>query len=342
MSEKLTLSRRKLIAGLGTIGIASSAAGYGTYAAFSDQAQTQATFTAGELDGKIAWSSSYNGERQRVSGDGDHPMRVNAHPEDGYVGLNVQDLKPGDYGSIVFEISVDTNPAWVFSCLGFGNNVDNGLNAPESRVDDTEVRTATFGEEQYDGDDSPETREIGNGELAQNMLLIPFYDADVSSNFFDSDVPDSFNPTNEGATSSAFWSNAESGFSPRDVVDIATSELRQGTVEWSDEGANTEETPAPVGNRYEGCVLLNGAQAGTQNQQGFAPLQPVSDDRENVIRFGYDWHLPFDVGNEAQTDQLTLYFGFDFQQYRHNASPARPYISTPGYGAQGDENEGDA
>jgi predicted ribosomally synthesized peptide with SipW-like signal peptide len=341
MSEKLKLSRRKMLAGLGTIGIASAAASYGTYAAFSDQAQTEATFTAGELDGKIAWSSSYNGEPQRTSGEGDGPTRIDAHPEDGYVGLNVQDLKPGDYGSIVFEIEVDTNPAWVFSCLDFDNNVDNGLNAPESRVDDTDVRTATFGEVQYEGDE-PDKREIGNGELAQNMLLIPFYDADVSSNFFDSDVPDTFNPTSQGRTSTAFWSNAEDGFLPRDVVDIVTSELRQGTLEWSDEGANAEETPAPVGNKYEGCVLLNGAQSGTDNQQGFAPLQPVSDDDDNVIRFGYDWHLPFDVGNEAQTDQLTLYFGFDFQQYRHNASPARPYISTPGYGAQGDEDEGDA
>ena len=344
--KKLKLSRRNMLAGLGTIGIASAGAGYGTYAAFSDQEKAKATFTAGELDGKIAWSASYNGDHMGESGNNKKPMDINEHSEDNYVALEIGDLKPGDYGSIVFEIEVDTNPAWVFSCLDFGNNEDNGRNDPEKEAgDDGSEHQAEFGSKQYNNDDSPEMRDIGTGELAQNLLLIPFYDTNVTSNFFDSDSPDTFNPTNQGATSPAFWSNADNDFKPRSVIDIVTSELKQGTVEWSegdDSMKSWDETPAPVGHKYEGCVLLNGAQGGdSTNEQEFAPLQPKSKDDSNVIRFGYDWNLPFNVGNKAQTDTLDLYFGFDFQQVRHNSSPARPYISTPGYAAQGDSDEGD-
>ena len=81
-----------------------------------------------------------------------------------------QDLKPGDYGSIVFEIAVDTNPAWVFSCLDFDNNVDNGLNAPESRVDDTDVRTATFGEKQFENDD---VRRFSSRKMRSMLFRFP-------------------------------------------------------------------------------------------------------------------------------------------------------------------------
>lgn len=342
--KKITMSRRKMLAGLGTIGVASVGAGFGTYAAFSDEEQAQATFTAGELDGKIAWSASYNGDQMGTSGE--TPMDIDANGGDNYLALEVGDLKPGDYGSIVFEIEVDTNPAWVFSCLDFGNNDDNGINDPEGKAgDDGSVHQAEFGSKQYNNDGSPEMRDIGTGELAQNLHLIPFYDTNVTSNFFDGDEPDTFNPTSQGATSPAFWDNANNQFLPRSVIDIVTSELKQGTVEWSegDDSMKTWETPAPVGHRYEGCVLLNGAQGGDDtNEQSFGPLQPRSQDDDNVIRFGYDWNLPFNVGNEAQTDTLDLYFGFDFQQVRHNSSPARPYISTPGYAAQGDSNEGDA
>jgi hypothetical protein len=116
-------------------------------------------------------------------------------------------------------------------------------------------------------------------------------------------------------------------------------------VGWNDDGEHYT-TPAPVNRRYAGCTLLNGAQAGdTNNEQEFTYLDPVSESNDNVIRFGYDWHLPFNVGNEAQTDELSIYFGFDFQQVRHNESPARPYISTPGYRAQGGtagQDDGDA
>jgi predicted ribosomally synthesized peptide with SipW-like signal peptide len=330
--SKITLSRRKALMGIGGIGLASIGAGYGTYAAFSDDETAQATFTAGELDGTVEWAASYNGEQ---TGEG---MQVEAQGGDDssgatYFDYTLDDVKPGDYGSVVFGIRVDTNPAWVFSCLDFDNNDDNTMTDPESDVDDGSVHTADVSANTYNDDTT--TVSYGNGELADNLHLIPFYDSNVDSSFFDNGMPTTFNPTSQGATSPAFWDNASGTLKPRTLADATFAQLNQGTVGWNDDGEHYT-TPAPVNRRYAGCTLLNGAQAGdTNNEQEFTHLDPVSENDDNVIRFGYDWHLPFNVGNEAQTDTINIYFGFDFQQVRHNESPARPYISTPGYRAQG-------
>ena len=57
---KLELSRRKALASLGAIGVASAGAGLGTSAYFSDEESfTNNTLTAGELDLKIDWTEHY-------------------------------------------------------------------------------------------------------------------------------------------------------------------------------------------------------------------------------------------------------------------------------------------
>ncbi|WP_254543488.1 SipW-dependent-type signal peptide-containing protein [Halomarina pelagica] len=369
MSDKpIRLSRRKMLAGLGTIGVASTVAGLGSYAAFSDDAQAKATFTAGDLDGTVRWSASYNGEivDQSQGDEGDHndladghPVRIQARPEEGLVGLSVQDLKPGDFGSIVFELSVETNPAWVTSCIGYENDDDNGINNPESYSDDPQARPGHVTDDRGEGE----------GELADALLVLPFYDADVRSSFFDGDNPGVYrvdagryecNPEYvrdyADGTTAEFWDNAEEcTFLPQTVAEVAKHPLKGGTVLWNYPGA-TQFIAKVLGVPYDGeygrgCTLLNGAQRGnTDNTQVpedlVQPLMPVVDSAgeehpENVVRFGYDWHLPYTVGNEVQTDQLDVLFGFHFQQYRHNRNPLAPSMFTPGTGASSGEHEGD-
>ena len=58
--RKLELSRRKVLGGLGTIGLASAGAGLGTSAYFSDEETFKNnTLTAGELDLKVDWEEHY-------------------------------------------------------------------------------------------------------------------------------------------------------------------------------------------------------------------------------------------------------------------------------------------
>jgi len=59
---KLTLTRRRLLAGLGTVGVASAGAGLGTTAYFSDQETFENNaLTAGEFDLMLDWQVTYTG-----------------------------------------------------------------------------------------------------------------------------------------------------------------------------------------------------------------------------------------------------------------------------------------
>ena len=92
MSEELfDISRRRLLAGLGTVGLASAGAGIGTSAYFSDEEEfTDNQLVAGSLDMKVDWEEHYSdwsddesdGVSDVVMTDGD-----SANVPAGYVGL---------------------------------------------------------------------------------------------------------------------------------------------------------------------------------------------------------------------------------------------------------------
>ncbi|MFA9518708.1 SipW-dependent-type signal peptide-containing protein, partial [Halopenitus sp. H-Gu1] len=78
--DKIGLSRRRVLASMGAIGVASAGAGLGTTAYFSDEESfTGNTLTAGELDLKVDWQQTYNGPMPNGDGVGEHP--VNAYPD---------------------------------------------------------------------------------------------------------------------------------------------------------------------------------------------------------------------------------------------------------------------
>src|SRR6056297_1553721 len=69
-----TLTRRKMLAGLGAVGIASAGAGLGTSAYFSDRESfTENTLVAGELDLLVDWQQTYTANDEMVF--------VSAHPD---------------------------------------------------------------------------------------------------------------------------------------------------------------------------------------------------------------------------------------------------------------------
>ncbi|MFC6615605.1 SipW-dependent-type signal peptide-containing protein [Halopenitus salinus] len=94
--DKLGLSRRRVLASMGAIGVASAGAGLGTTAYFSDEESfTGNTLTAGELDLKVDWQQTYNGPIPGSDGEvGEHA--VNAYPDtamdDQSYGDGLQDL----------------------------------------------------------------------------------------------------------------------------------------------------------------------------------------------------------------------------------------------------------
>ncbi|WP_240729980.1 SipW-dependent-type signal peptide-containing protein [Halalkalirubrum salinum] len=78
------LSRRKLLGGLGAIGVASAGAGLGTSAYFSDEESFENnTLTAGELDLKVDWTEHYyDGSDDETDG-----VDISTDPDSGYIGF---------------------------------------------------------------------------------------------------------------------------------------------------------------------------------------------------------------------------------------------------------------
>jgi Ca-activated chloride channel family protein len=99
--ETIDISRRAILAGMSTVGVAGATAGLGTSAYFSDQERFENnTLTAGELDLKIDWQQRYWGVETTdadVYGDAGRPW-VNAHPDHDADG--VQSLDSAEYGSV--------------------------------------------------------------------------------------------------------------------------------------------------------------------------------------------------------------------------------------------------
>jgi predicted ribosomally synthesized peptide with SipW-like signal peptide len=105
-----SLSRRKTLAGIGAIGLASAGAGLGTSAFFSDQESfTGNTLTAGTLDMSVTATIEAASEYFEDAID----MELTADDNDAVAGLVVDDIKPGDWAVICFDIEVGDNPGYV-------------------------------------------------------------------------------------------------------------------------------------------------------------------------------------------------------------------------------------
>jgi len=164
--NKYTLSRRKALLGLGTIGVAGAGAGVGTSALFTDEEEFEDnSITAGTLDmsvtAEIVAANQYWEDEGIIGG----MKTADGAP---VTGLNAADVKPGDWAIICFTIDVLENPGCVTITTEELTNYENGRTEPEEDVDSTgggSLGTPLNGE--------------GQGEL-QNKLV-----AEVWENFDD-------------------------------------------------------------------------------------------------------------------------------------------------------------
>lgn len=221
MTERFELSRRKTLAGIATIGAAGAGAGLGTSALFSDEESFEDNvITAGTLDMSVTasieaandyWENQVNLDDLTVTADGEVET-----------GLEVEDVKPGDWGVICFDFGVDGNPAYIQTTTANLVNNENGLTEPEAEVDSS-------------GGDPGE----GNGEL-QDAMIAEVYNEHDDSN------PNSDDPRDH-----------VSGLDPITPQDSTVQE----TYEAFEDGAimSDDEGPLEVGSGEDGvgwCLLL--------------------------------------------------------------------------------------
>ncbi|RLM76197.1 choice-of-anchor W domain-containing protein [Halorubrum sp. Atlit-26R] len=260
--DKIGLSRRKMLVGLGAVGVASAGAGLGTTAYFNDtETFENNTLTAGSLDLFVNYEASYDSDGTVVN-----QAETAAGEQDGTpAGMfyDLEDVKPGDSGEVKFCFEIVDNPSYMWAC-GDLSQAENGINEPESAVDDT-----------------PDLGELGDSIVAS----LAYCDEDGE-------------PLADGEIVSG---------SLVDVIAAITG------------GAPLDGTGMP------------GMAPGDQ-----AEYSEVVDPEEGESYITgpcvcLSWEIPTTVGNEIQSDSLTMNFEFHAVQSRHNdgtANPCVPSITT--------------
>lgn len=131
------LSRRSLLAGLGTVGLASAGAGLGTTALLSDtESFTNNTTTAGSLN--LAVSVDIRGRSAELP---DPVVESSDGPNDtadgNVVTITLADVKPGDWLCLEWDAEVYGNPGYVqVTSVDADYANDEGAN-PEAETDTT-------------------------------------------------------------------------------------------------------------------------------------------------------------------------------------------------------------
>lgn len=113
---------RRILASLMIIGLVGVGLGSTTMAMFNDsETSSDNQFTAGELDLRIDWEESYNGEQIETQNLTNDPGAI----------FDFEDLKPGDHGEATISLHLEDNPGWVWMNLNQTSNWDNACTEPE-------------------------------------------------------------------------------------------------------------------------------------------------------------------------------------------------------------------
>ncbi|KTG07898.1 hypothetical protein AUR64_01290 [Haloprofundus marisrubri] len=183
MKEKLNVSRRNVLLGIGTVGIASAGAGLGTTAYFSDQESfTENAFTAGKLDLTVDYTTKYNGAEGDDSGD--LSGSVDGRPAVGTYTLG--DVKPGDSGCLEFCFEIEDNPAYMWACGDLLSNGENNRSGLERSAGDDSTDVGELADsidarllycengdnDQHDDDDDDDDTLLTSGTLTEVLQTL--------------------------------------------------------------------------------------------------------------------------------------------------------------------------
>ena len=305
MTDDFELTRRKALAALGSIGVASAGAGLGTSAYFSDQETFENNqLTAGTLDMKVSWAEHYSdwsedeadfasmedGElvvqdregfmdatlqeqypddetRAAIETGEADPCEVLADVPDDLGGpvIDLSDVKPGDFGEVTFDFTLCDNPGYVWLTGSLLDASENGVTEPEA--------------------DDPDERE-GVVELLDEIRVTVWYDS--GDNVLDD--PETIVTDREFEPNPISSSIAVSG---EDRL-VTQGTLREVLTQLS----------------VENGIPLD--------------ADPTTDGRDcytnspTVHYVGFNWELPVDHANEIQSDSVEFDLGFYTEQCRHN------------------------
>ncbi|QGA80213.1 hypothetical protein LC1Nh_0310 [Candidatus Nanohalobium constans] len=108
------------------IGVVGALAGSSTMALFNDsETSADNSFQAGELDLKVDWEESYNGEHVETQELTNDPGAI----------FDFKDIKPGDHGEATVSLHLKDNPGWIWMNINETSNWDNSCTEPEHEAE---------------------------------------------------------------------------------------------------------------------------------------------------------------------------------------------------------------
>jgi len=325
MTEKYELSRRKLLAGLGTIGVAGAGAGMGTSALFSDEEEFSNNIVeAGTLDmsvtGEIvAANDEYIQDVADITGN---PIEADGDVE---MGFKVRDFKPGDWFILCMTVdSVAENPFYLTIHGDTLEEREGASTEPEGNIDSDTT------------DNGWQSVTNTNAELGEKVLLSYWEQWGGTDR---SDLANLDNITN--TESNQFYQGARgalaNGGDPgEDGVVAGQSSPAVGYTDAREFYYGLDQDPAnaasgndPLGNGFASGdgILVGGAsdpvEVGSDDQSELdrRRMSDPDGDGEAELVFYLCVELPEEVGNEIQGDGLRGNLRFNAEQVRNNGDP---------------------
>jgi len=326
--ERFDISRRKALAALGTIGVASAGAGLGTSAYFSDQETFENNqLTAGTLDMKVAateyysdWSSDEAQYAGMASDDASTDIRLPA-------GSSQSDAQ-----DIAIDIDGD-NYENFFSTLETGETINGGISAAtdDGLCDDTPEADADGRAIINIGDVKP--GDFGGAQFAFELCDNPGYvwlngrlvsKSENGVNEPEADDPDEDQVEGSGNPG---LKTGESGDKTVELLDEIQVTYSVGPINDNPSGFGDTSSGFQPNEQYSLREFLNSIDdgpgselsEGTMNAEQYGGTgEQGCFAGETVHQVSVVWWLPIDHGNQVQSDSVTFDLGFYTEQCRHN------------------------
>ncbi|MFC7165999.1 SipW-dependent-type signal peptide-containing protein [Halospeciosus flavus] len=301
--QRYPLSRRKLLGGLGAVGLASAGAGLGTSAYFNDtESFDNNSIQAGELDLRLDWRGQYNDrdilglDPDDIVSDGVGLYQRHEGVADGTASIimALDDLAPGDKALVEIGFVLDNNPSrlWMRSVLR--DDLENGYTEPEEQIDTSPgpATDANFTGRGLDGDFLDEGLPDGRGELGSEL------EVHISHS--------------DGAYSATYDLNS----GPAPDIDVSGVGFlgSRGDVAFG-------SAAKALGIDLAGGVPLFRDPNTFDDVFEAAPTTPGP----NNARLAFEFELPTSIENNVQTDSLVFEIDFAAGQSRHDEVNANPF-----------------
>jgi len=172
------LSRRRILAGLGAVGVSAAGAGLGSVGYLTDRERVPNVTVAGSLDIAVGYRSTYNGDvLDAVPADGpkadcETPGLVDG---DGVPVVDLDDVKPGDCGTITAALHVCANPSRLWLAVDLVDTAENeyrpeevaaGDGTPDAGEIQDLVEVTVWIDADADSETDPAERVVYEGTLA--------------------------------------------------------------------------------------------------------------------------------------------------------------------------------